>query len=126
VQWLENQGVYPYTHRHICNMPGVLNAQAGDFDRDGDIDVVAVSLLAESVNDRLSKFNTSSVVLLTQTSPGTFERTQVEGRTHQHISVEVGDFDGDGLSDFAVGNFLRSRGADLPDVTLWMNHSTAR
>ena len=69
VQWLENRGEYPFTHHPISRMPGVLNAKAGDFDGDGDLDVVAVSLLAEPVNDQLSNLSTSSVVMLTQTSP---------------------------------------------------------
>ena len=123
VQWLENEGKFPYTHHGICNMPGVLNAKAGDFDQDGDIDVIAVSLLAEPVNDKLAKLNTSSIVMLQQVAPGTFEATQVEGRRHQHISVEVEDFDGNGTPDFAVGNYLRMHGADQPDVILWMNRT---
>ncbi len=46
VQWLENQGSFPYKHHHLCEMPGVLNAKAGDFDGDGDLDIVAASLLS--------------------------------------------------------------------------------
>ena len=123
VQWLENRGEYPFTHHSICRMPGVLNAKAGDFDGDGDLDVVAVSLLAEPVNDQLSNLSTSSVVMLTQTSPGKFERSQLEGRQHQHISLVVDDLDGDGKIDCAIGNFLRARGAEQPDLKLWINRS---
>lgn len=126
IQWLENEGSYPYKHHEICKMPGVLNAQAGDFDRDGDIDVVAVSLLAEPVNSQISQLNTSSVVLLSQTSPGNFEPSQIEGRQHQHLSVEVDDFDGNGATDFAIGNFRRSGSSDQPDLKLWMNRSPRR
>jgi hypothetical protein len=123
VQWLENRGEYPFVHHSICKMPGVLNAKAGDFDGDGDLDVVAVSLLAEPVNDQLSNLSTSSVVMLTQTSPGKFERSQMEGSQHQHISLEVDDLDGDGKTDCAIGNFLRIKGADQSDLRLWMNRS---
>jgi hypothetical protein len=123
VQWLENQGSYPYKHHHLCDMPGVLNAKAGDFDGDGDLDVVAAALLGGEFNDKLSSMDSSSVVMLIQTSPGQFEPTKVEGRTHQHISLETGDFNDNGKIDFAVGNFLRERGHDQPDLIVWWNES---
>lgn len=119
VQWLENQGAYPYVHHHLCEMPGVLNATAADFDGDGDIDVVAGSLLGDDVIEKLKSIDTSSVVMLEQTSPGEFKRTKVESGTHDHISIEAGDFNNDGKIDFAVGNFLRERGSDQPDLMIW-------
>jgi len=121
IQWLENEGTYPYTHHHLCEMPGVLTAKAGDFDGDGDMDVVAASLLAGPSRDRLNAVDSSSVVMLQQTSPGTFTRTKVEGKLHQHISLETGDFDDDGKLDFAVGNFLREGPVDQPDLIIWWN-----
>ncbi len=123
VQWLENEGTYPYTHHHLCDMPGVLSAKAGDFDGDGDLDVIAGSLLGDEIIEQLKSIDTSSVVMLIQTSPGEFERTKVETGRHHHISVEPGDFNNDGKLDFAVGNFLRERGADQPDLLVWLNES---
>ena len=126
VQWLENRGSFPYTHHHLCKMPGVLEAEAGDFDGDGDVDVVATSLLAAPIRQQLAGQNTSSVVMLMQTADGEFQKTRVETAAHQHISLETGDFDGNGRLDFAVGNFLRAnavRPADVgqPDLVVWWN-----
>lgn len=126
VQWLENRGTYPYTHHHLSEMPGVLSAQAGDFDGDGDVDVVACSLLAAPLSQQLANQDTSSVVMLMQTAKGKFRRTRVETAAHQHIALETGDFDNNGHLDFAVGNFLRAdlaRPADAgqPDLVLWWN-----
>ncbi len=121
VQWLENPGSYPYQHHHLCEMPGVLNAKAADFDGDGDLDIVAGSLLDDAMNEQLKSVDTSSVVMLLQTNPGEFKRTKVEGGTHQHISLETGDFNKDGKTDFAVGNFLRETGIDQPDLVVWWN-----
>lgn len=120
VQWLENEGSFPYTHHHIGLMPGVLGAQAADFDHDGDLDVVAVSLLAGDVLRELAAKDSTSVVMFMQEKDGTFTPTKVEGKLHQHISVEVGDFDEDGRQDFAVGTFLRD-GPAQPDLSIWWN-----
>lgn len=121
VQWLENEGTYPYTHHHLCEMPGVLNATAKDFDGDGDLDVAAAALLAGDHAIALNRPEYSSVVMLEQTSPGQFKRTKIEDAFHRHISLEGGDFDGDGKVDLAVGTFLRTSGADQPDLKIWWN-----
>ncbi len=121
VQWLENEGSFPYKHHHLCEMPGVLNAKAGDFDGDGDLDIVAASLLAGTVYEEYKTLDTSSVVMLLQTSPGQFARTEIEGHTPHHISLEVGDFNDDGMTDCAVGTFLRGSPSDQPDLVVWYN-----
>lgn len=123
VQWLENQGEYPYTHHHLCEMPGVLNATAADFDGDGDLDIAATALLANEDAASVSGPEYSSVVMLEQTEPGKFKRTQVEASTPFHLSLEAGDFNGDGKLDLAVGTFLREGGLDKSDVTIWWNES---
>ena len=119
VQWLENTGSFPYQHHTICEMPGVLNAVAGDFDGDGDQDIVAVALLAGEDYQKLAQRETSSIVYLEQTSPNVFDRFQVEARTPSHLSAVVGDFDGNGGLDFSVGTFLRSGGLEEADLVIY-------
>ncbi len=121
VQWLENEGSFPYRHHHLCEMPGVLNAKAADFDGDGDIDVVATSLLSKENAQQIQPFDSSSVVMLIQEADGKFTPTKVEGKAHQHISIEIGDFNEDTTVDFAIGNFLREGNPDSPDLIVWWN-----
>ena len=46
VQWLENEGSFPFTHHHLTSMPGVYRAVSGDIDLDGDMDIAAVALIS--------------------------------------------------------------------------------
>ena len=121
VQWLENTGDFPYIHHALGNMPGVLNAKAADFDDDGDLDIVACSLLADTNIVKFKQQDRSSLALFTQVKPGVFQRSSLETGRHQHISLETGDFNQDGKTDIAVGTFHRSGQPSEPDLVVWWN-----
>lgn len=116
VQWLENNDTLPMQRHEICVMPGVLNATAGDFDFDGDMDVVAVGLLGQEVSRPWVEKGASPIVMLTQDANGDFTPSRLQGRLHDHLSVVKGDFNGDEKLDFAIGNFFRPSANDLPTV----------
>ncbi|GAA5507811.1 VCBS repeat-containing protein [Novipirellula caenicola] len=127
VQWLENEGTYPWKHHPLIHMPGAMAAEAGDFDGDGDLDVIATSLLVGASRKQVDAVDSSSIVLLLQTAKGEFEPTKVEAKSHQHLALETADFDGNGKLDVAVGNFLRNgpkdqrNQPDQPDLILLFN-----
>ncbi|WP_246112822.1 FG-GAP repeat domain-containing protein [Allorhodopirellula solitaria] len=125
VQWLENTGTLPFEHHLLCSMPGAMVAKAGDFDGDGDLDVIAAALLVGDDLEEVNSVDSSSIALLIQDAPGHFQPTQVESKSHQHLTLEVGDFNRDGKVDAAVGNFVRhgpSQSA-TPDLILLVNEA---
>jgi len=100
-------------------------ALAGDFDGDGDLDVLVVSYLPHNLKcDPETAKQFASIVLLEQVSPGRFVRHTLERGLACHAAVVVGDFNGDGRLDFAVGTHLaglHARELGRTWLTVWWN-----
>lgn len=123
IQWLENEGRYPYTYHCVSQMPGVLSAKAGDFDGDGDMDIVAGSLMAGPIRDRFKNLPMASISMLLQSDTGEFEEAWLELRTHQHASIVTADVDDNGKLDFVISNLLRKGGENDADAVIWLNQT---
>jgi FG-GAP-like repeat len=84
----------------FLRMDGVTKAHASDFDRDGDLDVAAIS----AYPDWRSK-HPASFVLFTNEGNGHFQPATISPLfSGQAITMDVGDMDGDGDSDLVLGN----------------------
>ena len=122
IQWLENEGTFPFTHRPIAAMHGVSRAVAADFDGDGDHDIAAVSFLPVSLFPDRDRLHLPSVAIFEQQSKMGFVMHTLESGTCDHYSCAAGDWDADGRIDLAVTNFISSGSPAVPDAaTLWRN-----
>lgn len=118
VQWLENRGSYPFEHHLVVNLPGAYRALACDLDNDGDQDIVACAMTGEL--DNRTRHN--ALIWFEQKDDLAFVRHDLECSKAQHVAMDVGDFDGNGHVDLAVGSFFGSRSEAQEDwLTFWWN-----
>jgi hypothetical protein len=130
VQWLENPGknkdgklTFPWKLHRIDGMNGTMRAVAADLDGNGLVDVVAVSFMPPERFAQRSSERMDSVIILSQTAPGVFERHSLETITADHLTCAVGDLRGTGRMDVVVGNFFLTPVLNqLTDsLTIWWN-----
>lgn len=103
VTLLENTGGYPYTARSLALLPGAHRAMPADIDGDGDLDVVASAMVAGGGGAQEAAL--AAVVWLEHTAPGQFARHTIKMGSPSYATLDIGDVDGDGTPDVAVGVF---------------------
>ena len=117
VQWLENRGAYRFVYHDLLRLYGAYRAVPGDLDNDGDIDIIATSLLSDwSDPERMS------ILWLENDGQQNFTPHGIGNTPASIITAAVADVDGDGRLDVVTGSMsmlpsdpTRSR------VTLWTN-----
>ena len=135
VQWLENEGSFPFRRHALTPLPGGMAVCSGDLDDDGDLDIVASAFLPFGITDPQTGANLlqgkriASLVWLEQTSPRQFETHVLETGRYSHATVKCADVDADGDLDLLTGHFTlegitpRAIGlSPLPGmITIWEN-----
>ncbi len=120
VQWLENQGKFPFRHQPLTAMYGAMRAVAADFRGTGRLDIVAVSSLLPEAYPQRAPLKLDAMVFLEQSAPGRFVRHSVEQVSCDHFTCAAGDLDGNGQVGLVTGNFCWSTAQRLEDaVVIW-------
>jgi len=124
IRWLENHGDdTPFTPHHLARLYGVHSAEAADIDNDGDLDIIACAFIGElkdvSRTQLLSNLKVPSLLWIEQTSPQVFRTRTLEAHLCNHPTLALGDLDGDGDIDIAVGNNTHSD--SKPPIEVWVN-----
>ena len=124
IRWLENHGDdTPFTPHHLARLYGVHSAEAADIDNDGDLDIIACGFVGELNGTSRTKLvrdlKVPSLLWIEQTSPQVFRTRTLEAHLCNHPTLALGDIDGDGDIDIAVGNNTFSD-SKIP-VEVWVN-----
>lgn len=124
IQWLRNDGKVRFVYQRIADLSGVYRAVAADFDRDGDLDLIAAVWMPGLEDDlEWSTSNRPALVLFEQVAPLQFKRQTLEAGQPCFATLETGDFDGDGDQDFAVGCHLAKLGQSNDKLVVWWNET---
>lgn len=124
VQWFENRGSADFACHRLADLSGACRVTAGDFDGDGDTDLLVTAWLPVQIQPATLRSETlASLVALEQTAPGQFVRHDLKTGFPYYASIESADFDGDGDRDLALGVHAadRVRATDL--IEIWWNTS---
>ncbi|HUG89454.1 MAG TPA: FG-GAP-like repeat-containing protein [Planctomycetaceae bacterium] len=124
INWLENRGNLEFVPHRLAVMYGVHRAEAADLDGDGDLDIVACAFTGwdhPEAAAAISPVPTAALLWLEQVAPGRFRRRNLDLGPCRHPTLTVGDFDGDGDVDFAVGNAAADESSVYSWVDVWEN-----
>ncbi|MEJ0101447.1 MAG: VCBS repeat-containing protein [Bacteroidota bacterium] len=96
-----NDGRNHFEQKYFFPLNGCYKAIAGDFDRDGDLDIAAISFFADYRKEE-------GFIYLQNNGPLNFKPyTTALLTTGRWLSMDAGDIDGDGRPDLVLGNCSR-------------------
>jgi hypothetical protein len=118
VSWLENKGNLNFEFHRICNFNGAYNARPSDIDGDGDQDLFVVSGF-----NMWDKPESQSFIWLENTGNMQFILHNISSSPTHLLTLESGDFNKDGLTDFVSGGMHAYPPYDrMGRITLWLNN----
>ncbi len=96
-----NDGKNNFTQKYFYPLNGCYKAVARDFDGDGDLDIATISFFADYKNHPEEGF-----VYLKNNGNFNFTPYTMDAVKYgRWLTMDVGDFDGDGKPDIMLGNF---------------------
>ena len=118
VQWLENKGNLNFEFHRIANFVGAYNARSVDLDNDGDLDLYVVSAF-----NIWSKPESMSMIWLENDGNQHFTSHDITNNPTHLITLELADFNKDGLMDIVTGGMHAYPPYDrMSRVMVWINN----
>ena len=113
IRLFENRGEFPFVQHDLAVMPGAHRALVADMDGDGDNDIVACAFLPGSDHPQFQNLERqgsvdqlTAVGWIEQVAPGEQRLHELKRGTPSHVTMDLGDYDGDGDVDIVLGNFV--------------------
>ncbi len=122
VQWLENRGRRGFVRHDLLRYYGAFSPIPADLDGDGDLDIVATSLVSDWADPERR-----SLIWLENDGEQRFTPHGIAGAPTHLVAADVADLDGDGRPDIVAGGLHMFGPYDrLGRVTLWANRGSRR
>lgn len=117
LQWFENKGNLNFEYHRLCDLVGAYSLHPGDADKDGDLDLFAVSAFNLWEDPAAQSF-----IWLENVGNMKYIRRDITNDPTHLMVMQTGDFNKDGLVDFVTGGMYPYPPFDrMSRVTLWTN-----
>lgn len=110
VRWLKNGGGKKWIDRELGFLVGALHSAIADFDGDGDLDIAAVGMFPNAMDDGLGFYD--SACWWEQQTGGVFVRHSVEKDSCNYTCCLASDVNQDGRIDLVLGKWHHTEGDD--------------